>query len=217
MVSRLQDTIRIMSLILFDFDGVLADTLSDMLLFAQQVCDELGVNHSVTRGDLDALEIMSFAQYGRQLGVPESLVDEFVRRCLMRFAEKDSPPAIFHELDAVIRELCQSHTLAIVSGNTTANVRDFLVSHGLDGCFRGIFGVDSAGTKSGKIAQARGQWAKRGEAVFMVGDSVSDIRAAREASVKSIAVEWGHQSPAKLLSAQPDYFVRSPKELLEIP
>jgi len=51
----------------------------------------------------------------------------------------------------------------------------------------------------------------------MVGDSVSDIRAAREASVKSIAVEWGHQSPAKLLSAQPDYFVRSPKELLEIP
>ena len=37
-----------MALILFDYDGVLADTLGDMILFAQQVCDELGVDHIVT-------------------------------------------------------------------------------------------------------------------------------------------------------------------------
>ena len=50
-----------MALILFDYDGVLADTLGDMILFAQQVCDELGVNHVVTPQDLNSLEIMSFA------------------------------------------------------------------------------------------------------------------------------------------------------------
>lgn len=205
-----------MSLILFDFDGVLADTLSDMLIFAQQVCDELGVNHSVTRGDLDSLETMSFAEYGRQLEVPEPLVDEFVRRCLKRFAEKDSPPAIFSGLEQVIRELCQNHTLAIVSGNTAANVQTFLATHGLEECFRAIFGVDSAGTKSEKIAHARGQWARRDEPVFMVGDSVSDIRSAREASVKSIAVGWGHQSVERLSSAKPDHLVRVPRELLGI-
>ena len=53
-----------MSLILFDFDGVLADTLADMLCFAQQVCDELGVSHTVIKKDLSELEVMSFATFG---------------------------------------------------------------------------------------------------------------------------------------------------------
>jgi phosphoglycolate phosphatase len=50
----------------------------------------------------------------------------------------------------------------------------------------------------------------------LVGDAVSDIRAARDASVKSIAVSWGHQSLSKLMDAKPDYLVRSPWELLEL-
>lgn len=205
-----------MSLVLFDFDGVLADTLNDMLLFAQQTCDELGVKHIVTRDDLNSLQIMSFAEYGRQLGVPEPLVDEFVRRCLKRFNEKDSPPDIFSGLKQVIQGLSQNNALAIVSGNTTQNIQAFLIAHGLDGCFQAIFGVDTTGSKREKIEQARRQLAKAGESVFMVGDSVSDIRAAKESSVKSIAVGWGHQSAEKLLSAKPDYLIRSPRELLEI-
>lgn len=205
-----------MSLILFDFDGVLADTLNDMLLFAQQVCGELGVERIVTREDLNSLETMSFAEYGRQLEVPEPLVDEFVRRCLKRFNEKDSPPDTFSGLEEVLRELSHRHTLAIVSGNTTQNIQAFLIAHGLGGCFQAIFGVDSPGSKREKIEQSRRQFAKESEDVFVVGDSVSDIRAAKEASVKSIAVGWGHQSAEKLLSARPDYLIHSPRELLEI-
>jgi phosphoglycolate phosphatase len=204
------------ALLLFDFDGVLADTLNDMLLFAQQVCDELGVEHTVTRDDLNALETMSFAEYGRQLEVPEPLVDEFARRCLKRFNEKVSPPDFFSGLDQVIQELSRNNALAIVSGNTTQNVNAFLIKHGLDGCFQAIFGVDSPGNKCEKIERARRQLAKEGESVFMVGDSLSDMRAAKKASVTSIAVCWGHQSVEKLLSAKPDYLIRSPGELLEI-
>lgn len=205
-----------MSLLLFDFDGVLADTLADMLLFAQQTCDELGVKHSVTQNDLNALEIMSFAEYGRQCQVPEPRVEEFVRRCIKRFSEKDSPPEIFTGLTQVIRGLCQNHTLAIVSGNTAENIKAFLIKHGLEGCFEAIFGLDSPGTKSEKIRQARHQLAKRGESVFMIGDSVSDIYAAREASTQSIAVGWGHQNAERLWSSKPDRLVNSPYELLEI-
>lgn len=205
-----------MSLVLFDFDGVLADTLNDMLFFAQQVCNELGVERLVTREDLNSLEIMSFAEYGRQLEVPEPLVDEFVRRCLKRFKEKDSPPDIFSGLDQVIKELSRNHMLAIVSGNTTQNIQAFLIAHGLNGCFQALFGVDSPGSKREKIEQARRQLAKAGETVFMVGDSVSDIRAAKESSVQSIAVGWGHQSAERLLAAEPDYLIHSPRELLEV-
>jgi phosphoglycolate phosphatase len=205
-----------MSLILFDFDGVLADTLADMLRFAQEVCDELGVNHTVLQTDLSELEVMSFATFGRACEMPEDFVDEFVRRCTEKFSEKEVPPAIFEGLGEVIRKLPGRHWLAVVTGNTGRNVRAFLERHGLSGCVRAVYGVDLPGTKLEKILMAKGQFAAEGEAVFMVGDSLSDIRAAREAGVKTIAVSWGHQRLDKLIEAQPDHVVHSPGELVEI-
>lgn len=205
-----------MSLILFDYDGVLADTLADMLRFAQEACDELGVKHTVVQTDLSELEVMSFAMFGRACDTPEDLVDEFVRKCTGKFAEKKSPPAIFDGLGEVVKKLAESHLLAVVTGNTDGNVRAFLEEHGLEGCVRAVYGVDMPWSKVEKILMAVSRFAAEGEAVFMVGDSLSDIRAAREAGVKSIAVSWGHQSVGRLVGAVPDHVVRLPEELIEI-
>ncbi|RJP48395.1 MAG: HAD family hydrolase [Anaerolineaceae bacterium] len=205
-----------MALILFDFDGVLADTLGDMLRFAQEVCNELGIQHLVTQGDLSNLEVMSFAEYGRACEVPEQMVEEFVCRCTRKFGAKKSPPAIFEKLDEIVRKLSASHILGVVTGNTKQNVKTFLVEHELDDRIRAVYGVDSPGSKSEKISLAQTQFAVENEAVFMVGDSLSDIRAARQAGVKSIAVSWGHQSLEMLIRAAPDYLVHLPQELLEL-
>jgi len=205
-----------MALILFDFDGVLADTLSDMLRFAQETCDELGIKHVVKQEDLSSLEVMSFATYGQNCEVPEHLLDEFVRGCLKRFAEKESPPDIFEGLSEVIKALTAKNSIAIVTGNTTQNVNAFLIEHGLNESIRAVYGVDAPGSKAEKILQAQNQFAAGNEAVYMVGDSVSDIRAAREADVQSIAVNWGHQSAEMLIQAKPDSFIHSPQELLEL-
>ncbi len=194
-----------MSLILFDFDGVLADTLEDLLQFGQEVCNELGVSHTVVREDLSTLEVMSFATFGRQLEVPEALIEEFVRRCLAKVAAKESPPAIFAGLAEVVRDLSTRHVLGIVTTNSTQNVKAFLVQHKLEDCIRVIYGVDQPGSKAEKILQARNQFAAADEAVFMIGDAVSDIHAAKQASVISIAVSWGHQSVEKLIQANPDH------------
>ncbi len=50
----------------------------------------------------------------------------------------------------------------------------------------------------------------------MVGDSLSDIHAAKEALATSIAVTWGHQSLEYLLRGKPDYVVNHPHELVKI-
>jgi phosphoglycolate phosphatase len=204
-----------MSLILFDFDGVLADSLADMILFAQEVCDELGVEHTVVQTDLTDLEVMSFATFGRACKTPEVLVDEFVRMCTGKFAQKN-PLAIFNGLGEVLKKLAESHTLAVVTGNTEAVVRTFLQEHGLEGCIKATYGVDMPGSKVEKIYLAMSQLAPDGEVVFMVGDSLSDLRAAREAGVRSIAVSWGHQSVERLVEADPDHLVYAPEELIEI-
>ena len=207
-----------MALIIFDFDGVLADTLDDLIRFGQEVCDELGVKHVVRKADLSNLEFMSFASFGRACEVPEPLVDEFVQRCLKRFAEKESPPAIFNELSTIVRYLSINNTIAIITTNSSQNVNAFLVEHGLSGCIHAVYGVDSPGSKAEKISLARHRHSTgtKPESVFMVGDSLSDIRAAKETTTTSIAVTWGHQSLDYLLSGEPDYIANFPHDLIEI-
>jgi phosphoglycolate phosphatase len=207
-----------MSLIILDYDGVLADTLDDLLQFGQQACDKLGVDHWVTKDDLNDLEVMSFASYGQACEVPGHLVDEFVKICLNFFAEKKSPPAIFPDLGDVVKHLSASHPIAIVTTNSSQNVKAFLVEHGLDGLIQAVYGVDTPGSKAQKIIKARNLLLENGrhEPVFMVGDSLSDILAAKEASVTSIAVTWGHQSLENLLRGHPDHVASSPHDLIGI-
>jgi phosphoglycolate phosphatase len=205
-----------MPLILFDFDGVLADTLGDLLQFGQEACNELGVKHIATKDDLSSLEVMSFATYGQQMGVPDHLIDEFVRRCLAKFGTKQSPPEIFTGLNDVVRGLFKSNIIGVITGNSTENVKAFLAEHCLAECICAIYGVDTPGSKVEKILQAQSQFSTEGKMVFMVGDSASDVRAAKQAGIKSIAVTWGHQSAETLLRAGPDYLIYSPTELLKV-
>ena len=205
-----------MTLILFDFDGVLADTFEDMISFAQETCNELNVHHTVIPDDLCNLEVMSFATFGMACEIPEGLIGEFVRRCTGKFAEKKTPPEIFAGLSDVIRKLSSEYCLIVITGNTTGNVNAFLAHHKLQDCFRKIYGVDMPGSKTEKIILAKSQFGAGEEAVFFVGDSLSDIRAAREANVISVAVGWGHQSLDMLISGKPDVVIHSPAELLEM-
>ena len=205
-----------MSLVLFDFDGVLADTLDDMLRFAQETCNELNIRHTVVQSDLSGLDEMSFAMFGRACEVPEELTGEFVRRCTGKFAEKKSPPGIFDGLGGVLKELAATHVIAVITGNTTGNVNAFLLHHGLAERVKAVYGVDLPGSKAEKILKARHQLAAEDESVLMLGDSVSDVRAAREAGVVSVAVGWGHQSLNKLIEAKPDAIVYSPAGIPEV-
>jgi phosphoglycolate phosphatase len=205
-----------MALILFDFDGVLADTLDELLQYGQEACNDLGVRHFVVKEDLSTLEVMSLATFGRQLEVPEPLIEEFVQRCLSKIAEQESPPAIFAGLAKAVRDLSAKHLLGIVTTNSAQNVKAFLIEYGLEDCIHAIYGIDLPGSKAEKISQARDQFSAAGEAVFMVGDSMSDMRAAKEASAKSIGVSWGHQSVEMLIRAKADFIVHSTQELMEV-
>ncbi|MGE5377762.1 MAG: HAD family hydrolase [Bacteroidota bacterium] len=118
----------------------------------------------------------------------------------------------------VIRHLAINHRNAIVTTNSSQKVNAFLGKHDLDNLIHAVYGVDSPGSKVQKIVMARKQLLENREqgAVFMVGDSLSDILAAKEASVTSIAVTWGHQSLENLLGGNPDYVVRSAQDLMGV-
>jgi phosphoglycolate phosphatase-like HAD superfamily hydrolase len=163
-----------------------------LLLFGQEACNKLRVQYLVTKDDLSNLEVMSFSSYTRACEVPEHLIDQFVKICLSLFGEKVSPPAIFNGLNDVIKYLSINHEIAIVTTNSSQNVSDFLTRHGLNHLIHAVYGVDSPGSKAQKFAFARDRFVTNTgqESVFVVGDSLADILAAKEASVTSLAITW---------------------------
>jgi phosphoglycolate phosphatase len=205
-----------MAIILFDFDGVLADTLDDTLNFGRKACAQMGFERSPSPADLDALDTMSVMDYGRQLNLPAHRIEEFSSRYLQMFTRKPVPPKMFAGMDRVISGSAEQHKLAIVTGNTTVTVEAFLKHYALRQHIKFVIGVEQQVARAEKIRIALREIGRTEENAYMIGDSISDIRAARETSIKSIAVSWGHQSLSRLKAANPDYLVHSPKELAEL-
>ncbi len=202
-------------IVIFDFDGVLTDTLAEMLRFSDQVCAELGYQRQTTPQDIHGLPRMGFDHLARQLGIAEPLIPQYVQKVLQCFDESPITYTLFDGMDAVIRDLATDSILAIVSGNLQRVIRRFLAKVQLESCFWRIEGIDQVGSKSEKIRAIRQSLSLQLPA-FMIGDAVSDILAAKEAGAVSIAVGWGHQEHQKLLQAQPDYLAQKPEDLIEI-
>jgi len=203
-------------IVLFDFDGVLADTLDDILCFSEIVCSQLGHPRQPTPGDLDALDLMSFHELGKKLALPEDKAQDFATRCVQMFTQRQLPPKIFDGMQEVVAQLSARAKIGIITGNSAKVVFKFLDQYGLAGYVSQVMGVDLPGTRTDKIRRAVNYLGTSEDAAYMVGDAVSDIRAAREASVMSVAVCWGHQSGKRLVEACPDYLVHSPEELLTV-
>lgn len=201
---------------LFDYDGVLADTLADMLRFAGETCAELGYPQKPTAADLDALETMSFLDFGLRLGVPHDRAQEFARRTMARFERRPAPPPIFSGMDMVVRDAAARGQVGIVTGSPAQAVLRFLGEHRLDACVDVLVAVEHPGTRSEKISAALAQLGRQPDEACLVGDAVSDVRACSEVGVRSIAVAWGHQSAARLAAAGADSVVDSPQELAEL-
>ncbi len=204
------------NILIFDFDGVLADSLQSMLTYAGQVCQELGYPCEPTQADLEALERMEFSEFGRQLGIPEAKIGAFVTRNFELFSSREDSLRITPGMESVIQALAERAILAIVTGNSSKVVGKFLEKYGIKDKFRIVLSGEDEGNRVEKILKVISLNSGANGEVYMIGDAVSDIRSARKAGVKSVAVAWGHQSQQKLAAEHPDYLVESPEDLLSL-
>lgn len=205
---------QVQRIVIFDFDGVLTDTMPQMLRFSDQVCAELGYARRTTPADIRGLPHMGFDHLARQLGIPQELIPQYVHRILKCFDEQPITYSLFEGMREVILDLANDSVLAIVSGNRQRVIRRFLEKYHIAHCFWQIAGIDQPGNKREKI-QAIRQAISLSLSTVMIGDAVSDIQAAREAGAITIAVSWGHQDRPRLLEAQPDSIADHPQDILK--
>jgi len=201
-------------LFLFDFDGVLVDSLGLYEKSVNVCLERIGKPRIASREEfLDLFEENFYGAIAKR-GVD---VDEFM------LAFKAVTPTLdyslarpFSDLIPVLAELKKRHGLVIISSNSSFAIRLMLAKFGFDPYFDDVLGADFNFSKIEKILYAKGHYGTNGGHTFYVCDTAGDVREAREAGVKTVAVTWGWHPRKRLQRARPDAMIETPEDLLAL-
>lgn len=194
-------------LIIFDFDGVLADTAGWFLGAYDGLAQRFGLER-LSQAELDALRGLGSREIVARLKTPAwklPLIAAHVRKLMSRDV---GDIQLFAGVPQLLAQLStQGVVIAIVSSNSEANVRavlgasaDFVRHYE---CGAAIFG------KSRKFRKLVRRLDIPAEAVLCVGDETRDIEAARGAGLRAAAAAWGYARPSALSAAGPDLMFSS--------
>jgi phosphoglycolate phosphatase len=203
------------TLFLFDFDGVLVNSLDLYAEAVTRILEHIGMPILKSKEDYLDLFDGNFYESMAARGVDLAAYNEAVREILPRIDYDAMKP--YDGLIPVLATLRKDHLLAVVSSNGYRTIRTMLDRFGFAPYFREILGADFRISKKEKIAYALEKYGIPGERAFYIGDTAGDILEARAAGVGSVAVTWGWHSRERLAAAGPDFLVDTPEELLAIP
>jgi phosphoglycolate phosphatase len=206
--------IRTMKLFLFDFDGVLVESLK---LYEKAVSLSLiRMNKPLTRGQEEFLELFEGNFY-------ESLVkrgvdlDEFMEvsgDLLAQVDYKEMQP--ISAMIAVVEQMRNDNILLVVSSNNSQTIQAALERFKFSDYFQKVLGSDFLLSKKDKMLYVIEEYQIAPENIYYIGDTTGDIREGRAAGVKTVGVTWGWHSKEKMAAAKPDYLVNKPEDLLQL-
>ena len=202
--------------VIFDMDGVLVDSLD-----AMREAFSIAYREVVGAGEVPFAEYSKhlgryFPDIMRIMGLPLAMQEPFVResyRLAVQVPLFDGVRGLLVELRAA------GLSLAVATGKSGPRARSLLAHLGVLEFFDHVVGSDEiarAKPAPDIVLRAMDLLGVTPDEVVMIGDAVTDIEAARGASVIAIAATWGESDQAQLLTAEPDYVLRRPADLLRL-
>ena len=204
----------IQKLFLFDFDGVLVDSLEVYERRVKLCLEKIGRPIVQSRNDFLELFDDNFYQGIIKKGIDLAEFMNTSRSMPTKGEYEQMTP--FAPIFPVLAELKKNNILTVVSSNISHVIHAILSKYGFNGCFREVMGADFGYSKEEKILHALKSFQMEKGKTFYVGDTVGDIKEARMAGVKTVAITWGWHTKDKLETANPDYLIEVPDDLLEI-
>jgi HAD superfamily hydrolase (TIGR01509 family) len=201
--------------IIFDFDGTLADTIDILLSITNRLSAEFGFK-SATKEELAQLSNLNSWQILQYSGISIFKFPLLIRRLKAELQSEVPNIQLFPGIKEVLLELKQrGFQLGIITSNSRENVLAALEKNGLQDTFTFIY----SGSTFGKH-KVINKWLTieniHTEKVVYVGDEIRDIDAAKKTGIKVIAVGWGFNSPQALAAQNPNFLIERPQELIEI-
>jgi len=121
-----------------------------------------------------------------------------------------------YDLAPVLKILKDNNMLIVVSSNSIYAINLILSKYKFDHYFQDILGYEFSFGKSEKIIHFMKEFKIKEDKTYYIGDTTGDIKEAKKAKVKTVAVTWGWHSKKKLKATNPDYLIDTPEELLRI-
>lgn len=202
-------------LLLFDFDGTIADTFRSGLEILNLMAAEFGYR-PLSDEDLPRARDMRTGELMKFLGIPATRMSRISRRGKEELNKRMDGIMPLPGMLELIRHLrAEGFRLAILTSNSQENVTAFLKKFDIE-----VFElVETASKLAGKgrvIRRILKSLRLDPKDVLLIGDEVRDIEAAQETGVHMVAVTWGYNSRRALVSCAPDYLVEDPEALLAL-
>lgn len=186
-------------LVMFDFDGTLADSFP----FFQSVYNGLADQHGLKRiedGQVAHLRAMGTREIMRHIGMPAWKLPVVAKSFIGMMTENAAGIGLFGGVADALRALADAGVmLAIVSSNSEHNVRRVLGPE-LSGLFIHFECGMSVFGKAVRIRKVVRQSKVGAAEALYVGDQGTDAEASAKAGVAFGAVAWGY-APAEALRA----------------
>lgn len=205
----------VIKIILFDFDGTLADSFENFFEILREITLKYKLPE-LSPKDLDELRSESASQIVKKLHIPFYKIP-FIAHDMKRLQQQNIENIkSFKGLPEVLHGLKnKGFELGIVTSNGKSNVKAFLKNNDIDiftylYCDSRLFGKDKVLKKFLKAQNVSN------EEVLYVGDEIRDIQACQKIGVKIAAVTWGFNSKEGLTKYNPELLISTPKELLQL-
>jgi phosphoglycolate phosphatase-like HAD superfamily hydrolase len=193
-------------IVIFDFDGVLADT--------EEFCYKI---HKTTNKNLTWKKWQDFCDGNFIDGINNAVAGEshmIPEDFYERYQEEIEKINVNEVLDKTVIELSKSYIISIVSSSGSKIIDTFLTKEKLREYFSDILGFDIHSNKTIKINTLLKKYNILPENAVFITDSLGDILEANKCGVKSIGVTWGIHPQKTLEKGHPAVIIDDPRELI---
>lgn len=191
--------------VLFDFDGVIADSHALSYELSRHFMPELD------EGSYQALyEKNIFQSLKERPTWNESIPSEYQKKFDARMKDEVT---LVPGMDEAIRVLSGAYTLAIISSTSGEGINRFLKTHKMTEFFVDVLGRDTHHSKVEKMAMLMGKYRTTSEHCVYITDTLGDMREAKEHGMGTIASSWGVHPRETLEKGIPFRILETPAEL----
>lgn len=196
--------------IMFDFDGVIADSFEVFHAEFSAAVASLGFDKLSSRESLLSLFEGNMFQTLVKMGFPLRKLKALGREFQPRIAEANLRVQPFAGMPELLAELAAAWPTYVITSNQTEAIEGFLERYRIANV-RDVLGADKEPSKVKKIRKVmRGH---KGCTPWYIGDTKGDMLEGNEAGAITVAAAWGWHSEAKLREGNPGRVVRTPEEL----
>lgn len=199
--------------IIFDFDGVIADSFGLFLRVANEFAPKFGYE-PMDYAEAQKLRDLSAREVLKKLNLSLLRFIKIRRKMRGKLAEEITQAKPVKGIANVLEDLkSKNYKLGIMTTNNIGTVRKFLEHYNLE-VFDFVYQEKSVFGKGRLIKKYLTKEKLGKEEVIVVDDEIRGIDAARFAGIKIISVTWGYNSKKALKKAKPDFLVDSPADIL---